>query len=546
MVEPLVNIDKNVQKMVRELIDKAPSPEISEVIEEISDDIEDFVDSSLKGQKDQEETNKGFMKTFVGIKGIFKGVGDAMVDIKGYFGKVISNLTGHMREILGPVAEAYDFMKDTLTSMFDTMKGVWTKLFISTGIQQKFMAGLFNVFKRKEKKDARDEGKIKKTVLGFFSLIGGIIGILLGSIIGIVGKPLLLITNIFKVAYKIVKGIVTSITTIGKILKNVIGKTKIGSVFFRWISSFFARLKSIRASFLTALKLDKLGIFFKWIGTFFKSVGDKAKTVRKILGFIPGFNSLLKGLRFGFKWFGWPLTIILSLIDGIKTFVTTKGPMVEKIKASLVAVFDSIFELPIKILAWIPNKILEMFGIDIDIGDTVINFFHNLIGNITNWIAAQFTIDKLTSVKDKIMEMFESIKNFFFGFINVVKTFFSGDLIRNMMPKILGGKGMNVKEVFSNAWDGKEGSGVGDAVNNTNKLKNKAENEKMDKFIASEDKKGKEMLKAFNETMKNDKANNTSIMSNRSGGSDSGQKPIVKDSGNGFFNFMNSNVYGGS
>ena len=513
MAEPLVNIDKNVEKMVREYLKtvKDVMPEIADTLDELDDDIKKVVQTGVDGQKKDEESNKGFMSTFTGIKSIFGGVRETMVDVRTYFSKIMTNITGHLREILGPVADAYDFMKDALTSVFDSFKSVWTKLFVSTGIQQKFMAGLFNIFRRQEKSDARKEGKIKKGVLGFFTLLGGIIGLLLGAIFGKIGKPMQLLLKPIKWIYLSFMWMWKQIKAIGTILGKTKTAIKTGTGFF-----------------------GKIGKLFKWLGR-------GATRVKKILSFIPGFSALLKGLKFGFKWLGWPLSILLGIIDGVKAFFGTDGSFTEKLIAGFTAFFDSIFELPIKLLAWLPNKILEMFGIDIDVGDKVINFFHSLIEKVVTIFDNFFTMDNLSSLKDKAIDMIMSAGEIFMKVGRLIKTIFTMDFLKDLAKSMVWG-GRTPGDVISDAFNSQQnGSDVGDVVQNNKKMKNKKEDERVNKYIASQEENGEKMLKAYNETMKKEKSGDTTIIGNKSGGSDSGRKNIVRENENLYFGVFNDN-----
>ena len=63
----------------------------------------------------------------------------------------------------------------------------------------------------------------------------------------------------------------------------------------------------------------------------------------------------MQGLKLGFKVFGWPLTILLGVIDFIRGFVSTEGTMAEKIKGGLVKVVDGLIGLPVKLFGWIAD-----------------------------------------------------------------------------------------------------------------------------------------------------------------------------------------------
>lgn len=100
--------------------------------------------------------------------------------------------------------------------------------------------------------------------------------------------------------------------------------------------------------------ISKLPIFAKIANMFSK------------LDSIPIIGRLIKGIKVGFKYLGWPLTLILSLIDFIKAYQETEGGTWEKIKAGLWAAFEGLIEMPIRFITWAVEKILGWFGIDFD------------------------------------------------------------------------------------------------------------------------------------------------------------------------------------
>ncbi len=81
---------------------------------------------------------------------------------------------------------------------------------------------------------------------------------------------------------------------------------------------------------------------------------------------IPFIGKLLKAVKFGFKWLGWPLTLLLSAIDFMKGYSETEGSRWEKIKAGIWEAFKGFIELPLKFIGWITEKVLGLFGIEID------------------------------------------------------------------------------------------------------------------------------------------------------------------------------------
>jgi len=504
-----------------------------------TESVDEMEKTAKKTNKDieegTEERKKGFMKIFGSIQGVFKGIGTIMGELKGYFQKLFSTFTSHLREILGPVADAFDFVKEQLTNAWNTMKGVWTKLFISTGIQQKFMKGLFDIFRRSEKEKAREPG-IKKTVLGFFRILGGIIGIMIGAILGILVKPIQLLLWPIKMIFAGLVLIVKGIIKLGKWTKKIISGTTIGTKFFGWVGDFFKSIGKTRLKFLKPLitGFGKVTKFFGWIGSLFGKLGRFGISIGKVLKKIPGITHLLAGVKFGLKWIGWPLTIFLGLISGFKAFFSTKGSIVERVIAGFTAMFDSIFELPIKILAWLPTKILSLFGIDFDVGNYIINFWHDVIGFVIETVTGWFTMDNLVWLKDKSKEIFDSITNLFDSIKNVftrIISIFSGSNFKDWMLSIMsGGKfGKTIGEIWDDTSLSPSSGNIGSAVSNNIKAKQEigaANSEEMVKELKENTKVNKQMYEAY-KTKKEDPGK-TAIVG---GGGDmgGGQRPVPTD-----------------
>ena len=178
--------------------------------------------------------------------------------------------------------------------------------------------------------------------------------------------------------------------------------------------------------------ITKLPIFGKITGMF------------KTLESLPFIGRLLKAIKFGFKWLGWPLTILLSLIDFIKAYQSTEGTIWEKIKSGLWAAVEGIIEMPIRFLTWAAEKILGWFNIKFDgkdAADKMLGVIRNgfflalkgwelifqQLGESYDWIKprAMALMDKLMGVLDPIVSGFV---NFFKGFWNNAIDFWKNKL----------------------------------------------------------------------------------------------------------------------
>lgn len=155
--------------------------------------------------------------------------------------------------------------------------------------------------------------------------------------------------------------------------------------------------------------LMKLPIFAK-IGRMFETLES-----------IPFLGKLIKSIKFGFKWLGWPLTLILSLIDFIKGYQETEGTTWEKIKGGLWEAFKGLIEMPIRFLTWAAEKILGWFDVDFD-----------------GKAAADKMLDVVKKGFDAVLTGWEFIFQIVTG---LFKTFWNGmiNFVQSKIPAGLGG-----------------------------------------------------------------------------------------------------------
>ncbi len=131
--------------------------------------------------------------------------------------------------------------------------------------------------------------------------------------------------------------------------------------------------------------VTKLPIFQK-IAMWFTKIDD-----------LPFIGKLFKAIKFGFKWLGWPLTVILSVIDFIRGYAETEGSMFEKIKEGLWKALAGFIELPVRFLGWIYEKVLELFGIEVNgIADKMMGFFKQTFELALNGWVMIFKLMKTT------------------------------------------------------------------------------------------------------------------------------------------------------
>ena len=101
--------------------------------------------------------------------------------------------------------------------------------------------------------------------------------------------------------------------------------------------------------------ISKLPIFNK-IGQMFAAIDD-----------IPFLGKLVKAVKFGFKWIGWPLQMLLGVFDFIKGYKESEADTIwGKLKDGLWSAFEGFIEIPVKLLTWAVEKVLEWFGVEFD------------------------------------------------------------------------------------------------------------------------------------------------------------------------------------
>ncbi len=275
--------------------------------------------------------------------------------------KSVQAVSGHVKEVLGPFGEAADFLKETMGNVGNFFKGIGQDLGLLAGgksVEDKqldeseqqtgLLEGILDSLVA-DKKAEFVEGlgkKEKKTAWGMILGIFGAIAFAIGAAVG-----------------GIVRSIVLPFEVLWKGLKFVFGSvlTKIGNI-FGGIFKFFLKLPGVRG---LAKRGDKAIDFFKGIGNFFKRFKGIMKVFKPVADL---FKSFGRGFVKGFKIFGWPITIIMGIIDFIKGFMATEGDILAKIQGGLSDTIKGFFELPVKIFGWVMDKILGIFGVQIEGG----------------------------------------------------------------------------------------------------------------------------------------------------------------------------------
>jgi len=283
-------------------------------------------DSVSKWYKQTKEMDNMLGATFRLGSAVWEGINKHLIsNLKTAF----SNVASGVREVLGPVAEAFDTMKNAIMGVFGFFKGVIGSFFSNKvkpedKKRNKLLQGIVDYFIRSERADAAKGGKKKK--LGMLGKLLFGLGIVIGAVVGAIMAP------------------------------------------FRLLLGILRKVKPI------ALAINK----------FFGTASKFGKIIAKASKFL---GPLAAGFKLGFKVLGWPLTILLGIIDAIKASWTKYkegGTVYEIIMAGIKGAFMGLFELPIKILGWIGDKILSLFSVEIEGG--LAQKIMDVLSNVFDWI----------------------------------------------------------------------------------------------------------------------------------------------------------------
>lgn len=152
--------------------------------------------------------------------------------------------------------------------------------------------------------------------------------------------------------------------------------------------------------------------FGEYISGFTRSISKTFNWIIKTLDYVGGIGS--KILSFGskfvgfaskifkfFKFLGWPMQIILSILDFIKGFSETDGDFLDKFVGGVKAVWDGLIEIPMMIFDWLMNlDIMKKLGASLS----------NIWKNVTDWWAG---LDILGSIKGFFGSIWDSITGLF-------------------------------------------------------------------------------------------------------------------------------------
>jgi len=363
----------------------------------------------------QMKANTKFGMTLRMGANIWKNLNEHVIqNLKNAFGSI----TSHIKEVLGPVAEVFESLKNVFSGVFKffkgTIMGIGAKVKPEDKIRNKLLQKMLKYLKPKDLTKAAfveglDKKKEKKGWVKFLLILGAILAAMLGAAVRKFLLP-------FEIAGKFI--------------------SKPFIVFFKWLGKIGRMFKSLfgKSKFLTKI-FGVIGKLFTWIGKAFNWIKGIVTAVVTWIGKLApaagGLAKLGRAFMYGFKILGWPLSIIIGIYDFIKGFISTEGTLWEKIKGGFKAAIFGFIELPIRFLAWLIEKVMGWFGVSVEgLGD-----------KIMNW---------LSGFLDLILDLnpFKPIFDFFTGFFGTEGTF---------VEKLAGGMGKMINGIvslFAKIWNG--------------------------------------------------------------------------------------------
>jgi len=348
-----------------------------------------------------------------GVGGVIKSTSDAL---RGDLSNVAGQIGSHVGDVVGPeVAE----MTKTVSSMGTNLaKSIFdfggNKEPKTDKKRNSLLQSIVDHFKSEDKRLARETGK--KRGLGSKILLGIIatFGLLIGSLVRSLSLPFEVLFKTLKFVGRIAKSIFKL-----RIFEDIFGKS---GIIAKWAISFQKRFLGL--TFFISKSFDNIKSFFKPIGKVINKVKIVLVNIVKSFGKLTEmkglFGTLFKSIKVGFKILGWPLVLILGLIDFIKGFMGTEGSMVDKIKGGLIAAIKGFFLPIIWVFDWVGKK-LGIGKIGTQIFEKVSKLFGYIIDGIA-WIIKPIA-NMIIWIKNDIMKIINIISNLFKPLIEYIKSF---------------------------------------------------------------------------------------------------------------------------
>lgn len=201
------------------------------------------------------------------------------------------------------------------------------------------------------------------------------------------------------------------------------------NVFVDGVNGFILSLRNAPTMIMNAGR--SIGMFLKGL-TIFKEGGKAAKILGVVTNYTSKFTGFISGIlpKFTgfFKILGWPLTMLLGIMDFAKGFMTTEGTTVDKIFGGFQSAIMGIIEFPLRAIGWISEKLLGLFGVKTtEIGDQLFGFVDNALSGILSFIKAPFNYffsygpEKIEEINTQVSSIFTSIGAGFGSFFTSLK-----------------------------------------------------------------------------------------------------------------------------
>ena len=417
-----------------------------------------------------------------GGTGFFKGMIQSASDlqatkaIQAQTQQVTQVVGGHVREVLGPLAEASDFMKATFENSKDFFKGLsedvagvfgmtvgeskWESKMRKQGKEQVDETERTNTIllmmvsqRRKERlAQMRDVGK--KAAGTWLSLILGIPVLLMGIIAGFVSGRMKLIAGPFILAFDAIKITGGYIWRFIKTIKDFFApEAKVGKAMTQlelfakesWIVRLTKWFKSTKIGTIFMESVGRVSKIFqaiaknRWIAGLGKSAKFVFGELGRLFKFITKLPFIGRVIRIGKDIGGkylLPLITIFDFFSGLIKFKEIFGAQAglkEAIIAGVGGIISGFFKIPAMAVDWLIKKLT---GIDTDFAsifsieqvalaiDGFLMFFKDMIDGIANFFK---NIPTMLFGDTDFGEMWENIKKVPMDFVSMI-----GDAIQGI------------------------------------------------------------------------------------------------------------------
>jgi len=200
----------------------------------------------------------------------------------------------------------------------------------------------------------------------------------------------------------------------------------------------------IYTKMITSIKLwyNSAGIFSKVMKGITKVFGFVIKGARIFFRLAGKFSIFSIAFAKGFRFLAWPFQVLMGIIDFIKGFMgSSETTFLGKILDGLKQVIVGFFEMPLKLLGWVYDKILGLFGIESKgTGEKLVSAFSGLLDAIIMPIKSMINlvVDSMGKIWDIVKSVFSIFTDTFGAIWSLLTGDFSGfvDSISNIWENV--------------------------------------------------------------------------------------------------------------